>query len=487
MLKKISILFIVCCTVSGSILAQSSFIKWISTEKDEQLTNLEYLESNGTFFYSYYRGDYGNGIYDIYFDYSKYYIKADQNLTTIDSIVLNTKDSYLLSPLRFLTESPEGIILFCTALDTITFDKQLYIVWLDSDLNIVEDHLYGLPDREDDMTGFCLNHNNNILFFRNYPISKDINNQLITILWEIDLQGNEIAYKIDTIPSGAVVFGISDMTGIDSYQCFAQNSITYFNYNLEYDTTIFYYEEKFLPYSIKKIDSTISFILGIYNSNMPPFYYEDFDLGFMLMDDEANHFNLQIKGSLDTNEISTRMDYISLDTLFVGGTKQVHPGPNDTWVTIYKTNMDGDNFFYKHFGGYGRYDLNYLLATPDGGCIAGCSFWDFYENPSYHTHDIVILKFNSNGDLITTVHENTPPIIISDFIVYPNPGNNVLNISSAKDGLIVSLFDLAGKLVLEKRFNKSISINTDQLPKGIYSYKIFQKEVQLESGKWMKD
>ncbi|RLD52898.1 MAG: hypothetical protein DRJ05_17015, partial [Bacteroidetes bacterium] len=248
-----------------------------------------------------------------------------------------------------------------------------------------------------------------------------------------------------------------------------------------------WWEERFSFEGVKKIDNSRYFLVGYYNNNWPPFYYEDIDLAFMIMDDEMNYYNLQFYGTLDTNEYHTRFDFHTIDTLFIGGYKKVQPGPYDSWVTVYKTNLNGDVLFYKNFGGYGYYYMDALLATPDGGCIAGCRFWDFYENPDSPIYDIVLLKFDSNGGLVTSTQENTPPILISDFSIFPNPGSDCLNINSAKKDLQIRLFDLSGKLVLEKGFEKSVSLNTSQLPKGVYSYQILQNNILLENGKWVKE
>ena len=484
---RIKILFLIVYAISGSLLAQSSFIKWIETPLDDRLSILEYFDNHGVYFYSYDTGEYDNSEYGNYLSYSKYYIIADSALNTIDSIQLNSKEGYFLSSLRFLSESEDEIILFGSALDTVTYDEQLYMVWLNNELGIIKDSLYGLPDRDDVMAGFLINHDNHVVFSRRFPLEKEVNEtEMKMVFWEFDMEGNEIIYKEDKIPAMPLHEGF-DMTEKKRYQFQAMYDVALFNYDLSYDTSYSWYEMMFHFETAKQIDETKYFLIGDYNSVIPPFTYEDFDLAFMIMDDEQDYYNLQKFGTVDTNEMFTNLDFITLDTLFIGGQKWVQPGPFDSWVTVYKTNLNGDIFFLKNFGGYGRNILNFMLATPDGGCIAGCTYWDFYENPDEVIRDIVFLKFNSKGDLVTSIPENTPTIIISDFSIFPNPGSGYLYINSAKENLQIRLFDFTGKLVVEKCFDKSISINTEQLPKGIYSYKIFQKGVQLESGKWMKD
>ncbi len=487
-MKKKVILIIVSITLFSTIYCQSSFIKWINSSKDEILTNMEILDNDTLCFYSYMDGTQGaGGYYGIFFNYSKHYFTADSSLTNIDSITLNTKEDYLLAQLTFICEHNGEIILFGPALDTLTYDMQLYIVWLDSEMNLLKDSIYGLPDRDDMMGGFFIDHNDNIVFYRNYLGGKDApqKTEIPTALWKFDMDGNELGYKFDTIPYMLFLGGI-DFSNKNRYQFQSHLYIAHFDYNLNYDTSYFWYEEAFSPKITKQINDSSYFISGNYNNMAPPFTYENFDLSFIIMGDEMNASNLQIFGSPDTNEEFPRMDYINLDTLFIGGRKKVEPGPFDTWVSIFKTNLDGDIFFQKNFGGYGRYSLTGLLATPDGGCIATCSYWDFYEYPNGSNTDIVFLKFDSYGGLITSVPENTPPIYISDFLVYPNPGRDMLKINSGKDGLVFKLFNLEGKMVLEQTFDKNTSINTSRLAKGAYTYRIFRNGKLSGNGKWVK-
>lgn len=55
------------------------------------------------------------------------------------------------------------------------------------------------------------------------------------------------------------------------------------------------------------------------------------------------------------------------------------------------------------------------------------------------------------------------------FKTYPNPVKEVLNIENIEKNLLLKIFDLSGKLVLETKTNDSkISIDTSNLPKGQY-------------------
>ena len=252
-----------------STYGQSSFIKWIDSPKNDMLGILEYLDNEELYFYSYVMGySDGGSEYNIYFNYSKYYFTADEGFTNIDSIVLDTSGTYLLSSLRLLAENTEEMILYGTALDPDTYDVQLYIVWLDTELNMIKDSIYGLPGRDDLMAGYLTNHNDNVIFWRTYPLGEEME----IVLWEFDLEGNEIAYKVDTLPYFPLRGGF-DMTEKNRYQFQARYDVAVFDYDLNYDTSYSWWEERFSFEGVKIIDSSQYFLIGYYNNNWPPFYY----------------------------------------------------------------------------------------------------------------------------------------------------------------------------------------------------------------------
>ena len=70
-----------------------------------------------------------------------------------------------------------------------------------------------------------------------------------------------------------------------------------------------------------------------------------------------------------------------------------------------------------------------------------------------------------------------------NIVVYPNPGNNELNIIIAQGNVsTLQLYDIQGRLVFEKDLNDGITtISTAGLPTGMYFWKVGN-----ETGKWIK-
>ena len=137
---------------------------------------------------------------------------------------------------------------------------------------------------------------------------------------------------------------------------------------------------------------------------------------------------------------------------------------------------------------YGK-DLNFgifsICATSDGGAILVVGQHD-YNNPAYDL-DLIIWKIQAE-DLITSAAETTNPYD-SDYSVFPNPGNDMLIVQTARKGVNMQMFNDRGILVFENKFKDTFinEINTASLPEGVYIYKCTDNEGFTETGKWIKN
>jgi hypothetical protein len=58
-----------------------------------------------------------------------------------------------------------------------------------------------------------------------------------------------------------------------------------------------------------------------------------------------------------------------------------------------------------------------------------------------------------------------------EFAIYPNPSGSILYFSSKAENVLISIFDVCGKLVLYKQVNGD-QIDITNLKNGIYTMKI---------------
>jgi hypothetical protein len=72
--------------------------------------------------------------------------------------------------------------------------------------------------------------------------------------------------------------------------------------------------------------------------------------------------------------------------------------------------------------------------------------------------------------------------------VFPSPFQEKLNITSAAEGISeVLIYDFSSRIVIQKQFTFSISLNTAMLPQGIYFYQVINNRSSHCSGKILKN
>ena len=89
---------------------------------------------------------------------------------------------------------------------------------------------------------------------------------------------------------------------------------------------------------------------------------------------------------------------------YVGGTSNADEN-GDTDVVLFKTDANGNRVWSRTFNGAGDYKdvLRDMVVDLAGNVyIAGYSYWRDVSNPALNSYDYLLLKYNSNGDLVWT-------------------------------------------------------------------------------------
>lgn len=121
-----------------------------------------------------------------------------------------------------------------------------------------------------------------------------------------------------------------------------------------------------------------------------------------------------------------------------------------------------------------------IMKSPDGKCWKGTmgnqGLLDFSQ-------------VDCPGEIVTSVEIES---LNSDFLVFPNPANEIINIDSGKDTKKVffySIYNTTGQLIKSGQFNaRMYSIDISNLPKGTYLVKIQNKRYKvLQTSKVVKN
>ena len=178
-------------------------------------------------------------------------------------------------------------------------------------------------------------------------------------------------------------------------------------------------------------------------------------------------------------------------------------GPSSSTGSISKLGLgvkteidDVISFYYK--GSSNTDDVFDFYLDTEKHTLTGNS-WQYFEIPiSKGNHlfrwqfarkshadegsaSIDLVKLPPMHSVITDIEE----VLDNDnnIIVYPNPGNNELNIIVSEFGFTnLQLYDIQGRKILEKNLEEGLTtVNTESLPMGLYFWRAGN-----ESGKWIK-
>lgn len=173
--------------------------------------------------------------------------------------------------------------------------------------------------------------------------------------------------------------------------------------------------------------------------------------------------------------------------------------PNQIWVLLHDDNptQTGTEYYEillldsqlnitesKVFGGDSDYRFRYLLATIDGGCLVTGSIRQEYGTD---LTDIFILKVMPE-DIITGLPEISLPDQ-KEVIVYPIPFREKIFAETKTDGLILSLHNLKGEIVLQSPIPSHVRgmLNTTDIKMGVYIYSIVNEQGKtIQTGKLIK-
>lgn len=72
-------------------------------------------------------------------------------------------------------------------------------------------------------------------------------------------------------------------------------------------------------------------------------------------------------------------------------------------------------------------------------------------------------------------------------MVYPNPGNDLIKITTPNQNAVIRFYDLNSKLLLSQPLNSNTRINTASWPKGIYLWELWTGNEKETAGKWVKE
>lgn len=170
---------------------------------------------------------------------------------------------------------------------------------------------------------------------------------------------------------------------------------------------------------------------------------------------------------------------------FYGRVKEA--GNQLNWVTASEENNDYFRLMHSRNGN----DFSEITRMDGNGTSTSIHEYDFiHENPKVGTNYYQLIQVDYDGtssksEIISLFNEKILPV------VYPTPTKNKLHIhideTSLAEEIIISIFDVNGKLVIQERIAQGENtLDLSELNVGHYFYDILEDGVKVMSGKVVK-
>jgi hypothetical protein len=204
----------------------------------------------------------------------------------------------------------------------------------------------------------------------------------------------------------------------------------------------------------------------------------EYYIGVYRLDTSGHYFQELRLDHIDT------IDYIAFyksmacydDTnVYIGGFQSYNVGPIDlpTNVYLYLIDRDMNLIGTSTLGGDTYYHANFVLATPDKGCLI---MTQRYDSLPYFETDAVIWKVMPEDMTIVTSVEEIPQKLITT-LTWPNPTQNEVYISltsfSYGETIRLLLSDIQGRKCLDKQVQVKgnvLKVSLEKIRKGIYVF-----------------
>ena len=160
---------------------------------------------------------------------------------------------------------------------------------------------------------------------------------------------------------------------------------------------------------------------------------------------------------------------------------------------------------------YEEFEIEVVACPENGGTAIGSGTYHFGEFAHFSASANANYQFvgwtNQDGDTISTEQEFAHMIarggqITAHFAsiegvdetketvltIWPNPGNNTLNICTTLQDVRVEVCDVSGRMVHGQEITENVTtINAEGWPAGSYVWRVISNGKVTESGKWIKE
>lgn len=160
--------------------------------------------------------------------------------------------------------------------------------------------------------------------------------------------------------------------------------------------------------------------------------------------------------------------------------------PNCNCSQIYSSNVISDTLNWTIISGSFIADSAYQYVIVGNFFDNQNTIFTGSNSTAYYFIDDICITTDSLGcDIVTKNKKKNTNENLNSF---PNPFNYQLTFTSIKNVLVrITLFDILGQQISQNSFYNNLTINTEQLSKGIYIYSIIDDTGESKTGKIVKE
>jgi len=386
----------------------------------------------------------------------------DTALNVFDTLIISDPASHVLTTDQFLIEKNGDLLLLATFIDTLSNESTSKILHFDDQQQLLREKTY-------DTTGMLTNVPGSGGLIRHPVLNKIIMHQ----------GGERDSSSLFLLDDSLNFVDSSNMRTSIFNQLLGENLILSFN---NFSTP--------LPNGNFVISASVD-NPNPNNSFAGP--AKGMDAGIMIFDSAFNKLHTEIIGAVDTGVTPGLFPFVVDSTHFYHISTKFWSnfnwyGTDSTFSRLIKFDLNGNIISERLYSHLEKTRLNSILKTQEGDfLLSGYT----YDSLNFNAQGLnaYVMKIDSMGNLITGIEENKLSLSPNDFLIYPNPVNDLLRLRKVNffEPYQFRLFTVNGQEVLRLNWiDEQTEIALVGLPKGVYLYRIESEKRGAFSGKIIK-
>ena len=479
-MKKVILTLLILCVVSiNQAYPQKELI--VETGDSFVFLNVK-IDLDGNYVSNFFRDSlgfkYGTGLikFNDSLEYQLYHHQKGNDYVTFETFVVTDENNYLIAG---------------TIGTQHYYNHTIYILLLDKDFNTIAESFYELPEQYSNPIVKMLKSPEGKIYV---TLDRGSPTGMMKGVIEVSPQAEIINAKIYYNMGDAILSPFPNPDGgLYLFRDFGGNAwggVTLADVNLNFDTT-FYFPKNLNGITCdmgtngycKWLNDSVYIICteGFFETPTLDLYLYKVSKQHQLL---TAPFYVGNPTEHDNCPPNQSIDWVDPQNIYTVGYMSLSMANRSTYfVSI--INQDFELLGTKVCGGDYNTWIKSITATADGGCIMVGARRDYHAG-IYRDTDGYIAIFHPD-DIITSANETASPYD-SDYLLFPNPGTNELNIQTARKGVNLHIFDQTGRLVLHHKLSNEFrnQISTTQLKPGLYHTRMTDKEGNVENQKWVK-